>query len=941
MKLVPAALVLCALAAHAAAQDASPPAAARASLELVAAKGDPKALASAMARRGGDWFDVVLSVVAEPMPALGPTKAVVAGLPEPEKKGVGGVLDAFAAASPQARQDFANATGALLATLRTFGDPKADAKAVADAATLAEERVKAANHPWTTARGAAAKAIGKFDESIAPLEPELGAAVEALAALGDRFGAGLAAAFHAKALADANDFEKAVAARERAQADLKAIAALDKGAPHVRALLARIDLALAGPLFTDARDDAAAACCARARAHFKTSDPLRDLEAAAIEASIAIDRGNPAAAVEATKPHLVRVPQIRDRTVLVRFSMAVATALRMTGKSPAAIEFLRKALARAKELGLTPNEESPMRAAAALAYLQSGQNEPAHAAFEVAAKFADEPALRAFAKSALLNRALLLKTQDRDEEAGKTLERAAATSLGGPILDRVVSAGPFLNFAELLVDKGKPKEALKFIRDAALVAEELGLRLEEVRLAATTAVKSEGTPLHLRLGAALGSYESGPDWAGFEPVFLVTERRLQEVLARGAPEEKPPADMLERLRESDRQVLLLRRAISGARAPISEEEARRIVAFRQVMMDEASSRTPTYALRQFPRAGSIKRARDNYCGPDGAVYGASVTAEGAYAFAFSRDRFVFSAVPIVTRITDAVAAFASIAKDASASPAAWIAASAPVWEHLVQKQLVVFEDKKWVAVCPDPTIDDVPIEALVAPDAKSESFRTLPYLIQKIPMGRLPTCGLVTTQRNARIQSWVPDPFVGVVSKDDPAAGLALAQAFDPRVTAVAPRTERAGLMKLGDLAPGRAESAPEGGRQDRRARFLVFGPGIADHAVTWGPPTPALVCLMDPPASKEGSNNVFRWLIRGVRGVIAPSGPIERPVADAIMLATLRSFGQDGGNPIEALTVGKRAFLAASGKAAPPGVTEAHYHPAHWSKMQAWLVIP
>jgi hypothetical protein len=317
-----------------------------------------------------------------------------------------------------------------------------------------------------------------------------------------------------------------------------------------------------------------------------------------------------------------------------------------------------------------------------------------------------------------------------------------------------------------------------------------------------------------------------------------------------------------------------------------------------------------------------------------------VTPQGAFAFAFSRDRFVFNAVPLVTRIPDAVAAFASIAKDPKSSASAWIAASAPLWEHLVAKPLAAFEDKKWIAVCPDPVMDGIPFEALVPPDAKSDNFRTLPYLMQKIAVGRLPTAGLVSEMRTRRLQSWIPDPFVAVISADKPASGLAFAQAFDPRITAEGGKTERAGLFKLGAPATAGADTAPDA-RPDRRPRFLVFGHGIPDNQVSWEPPTPAVVCMLDPPAVKEGANNVFRWMIRGVRGVIAPGGPIDRPVADALMAGALKSFGQEGGNPIEALNVAKRSFLSAGPKAAPPGVTEAHYHPAIWTQMQAWLVIP
>lgn len=86
------------------------------------------AMAQAMGRRGGDWLDVVLSVVAESMPALDSSKAVVAGLPQPEQKGDAAVLEPLATAPAQARQDFANGAGALLVLVRKFGDPRSDAR---------------------------------------------------------------------------------------------------------------------------------------------------------------------------------------------------------------------------------------------------------------------------------------------------------------------------------------------------------------------------------------------------------------------------------------------------------------------------------------------------------------------------------------------------------------------------------------------------------------------------------------------------------------------------------------------------------------------------------------------------------------------------------------------------------------------------------------------
>src|SRR5262245_42858574 len=133
-----AAVFLCLLSgASAVAQDANPAGTARANLESLATKGDARQLSQALARRGGDWFDVVRSVVAEPMPALEPTKALIAALPEPEQKGVKALLDQIAAAPPATRQSFAAALGALMAVTRTFADSRGDPKALGDAVALA------------------------------------------------------------------------------------------------------------------------------------------------------------------------------------------------------------------------------------------------------------------------------------------------------------------------------------------------------------------------------------------------------------------------------------------------------------------------------------------------------------------------------------------------------------------------------------------------------------------------------------------------------------------------------------------------------------------------------------------------------------------------------------------------------------------------------------
>jgi hypothetical protein len=356
------------------------------------------------------------------------------------------------------------------------------------------------------------------------------------------------------------------------------------------------------------------------------------------------------------------------------------------------------------------------------------------------------------------------------------------------------------------------------------------------------------------------------------------------------------------------------------------------------MVDEAWSRAPTFALRRFPRAGSVKRARENYCGPDGAVFGASITAEGGYAFAFSRDRFTFAVVESALRVDENVAALAKLAKDPRSTPSAWVGACAPVWEHLIASTISVFEDKQWLVVCPDPTIDGIPIEALVPPEAKSDDWRTLPYLMQRIAVGRLPTTTLAAEMRGRRIVPWAPNAFAAIAlsAKDAPETGLPFAKAFDRDFAQGASSSGRVAVFKLGDTGGPAAESAPAG-----RPRILSFGYGVPPDAVGWERGAPAAICLMEPAAPEGGPDHARAWMILGARAVIAPSQPIDRPLAEALTAGILRSFAQDGSNPVEAVTMAKRSILNTSTDGKALGLTDAHYHPGKWSCMQAWLAIP
>ena len=496
----------------------------------------------------------ILSAVGEPMPPLDPTKAVIAALPEPEKKGV--------LADPRAARGRAGAGAAGLREPRRAlarRDPRvrrrdADSKAVADAATL---RRGPGRRPRTTrglnARAAVAKAMGSVrlaaSRRSSPSSPRRSRrSPRSATATAPRS----LSAFHAKALADAGDLEKALAARERAYAELKALGALDKGGrAAASAVLARIDLALAGPLFDDARDDAALECCARARAIFKTADAMRDLEASAIEATILIDRGNPAGGDRGHEEPR-RTASSRSRTRRSSRSSAPRTRRRCASRARrrSRLEFLRKAIGRAKELGLSPNEESPLRAAMALTYVQSGQNEPAHAALEVAAEVRG----RAGAAPARAGRAV--QPRDPAPDAGPARggrEGARARARDHPrradprsrrVGGRRTSRSPSCSST-----RASPRRPLKYLREVATVAEDLGIRFEEVRLPTTGVTTGGGEPIHVRLG---GGARQLPDRPGLGRVRAGVPRdgaaAAGSARAKARADEKAPADMAERLR---------------------------------------------------------------------------------------------------------------------------------------------------------------------------------------------------------------------------------------------------------------------------------------------------------------------------------------------------------------------------------------------------------
>ena len=255
--------------------------------------------------------------------------------------------------------------------------------------------------------------------------------------------------------------------------------------------------------------------------------------------------------------------------------------------------------------------------------------------------------------------------------------------------------------------------------------------------------------------------------------------------------------------------------------------------------------------------------------------------------------------------------------------------------------LPVFEDKKWIAVLPrSGRSTAIPIEALVPGDAKTDNCRTLPYLMQQY-RGRAAADFEPRARAPEPPQSAMgPEPLRrGRLGRARPAAGLPFAQAFDPKVTAETPIGPSApGVFKLGEVVPGGSrvrarQAAAHHGLRPRRRR---------QPRSRWAPPTPAVVCLLDPP-SVEGRrpNIVFRWMIRGVRGVIAPKGPIEKPVADALIDRHAQVVRAGRREPDRGADDGEARAPDDRGQAPAPGLTDAHYHPVQWTQMQAWLVIP
>ena len=156
------------------------------------------------------------------------------------------------------------------------------------------------------------------------------------------------------------------------------------------------------------------------------------------------------------------------------------------------------------------------------------------------------------------------------------------------------------------------------------------------------------------------------------------------------------------------------------------------------------------------------------------------------------------------------------------------------------------KNKKWVAVCPDPVIDTIPIEALVPGDAKSDNWRTLPYLMQRFAVGRLPTSSLVARAAEPPHRGMDRRPLRrGRLGRGQAGVGPPARAGVRPAGDGGgAGRTERAGRVQARrESSADGAESAPD----EAPAHHGLRPRGRREPRLGWAPPTPAVVCVLDP----------------------------------------------------------------------------------------------
>lgn len=909
----------------------------RAGLLALVGQNKPKDVAKALKPRDGEVFDLLVAATAEDPAALAAAQPILALLPEVEAKGLKVLCDGWIKASPDARKAFALAYGAVRAFERRVveGTWKPEERA-ADLAALAL-RLEAAASPYLRARVAIAAATAEIDAPFASRAAELKAARAELETVGDRRRRAVAEALAAKLLIESGDAEGALAARAAADELLAATGARTKEGP-VAELFGVVDVALAEGLLADARPDAALAAATRAKALVKASDARRRLRLATALVDAASDANGPASAVDAALALRSQVVATDDHRALVDGARVVGRALRAADKGEEAAKFTTLCRGRARQIGLPLRGEAELALLLGAAYAVDGKDEAATTAYGAAAEFAAKAGAPALVRIAIGSRAAMLAARKNEEEAAKLLAEAVKSSAGGPTLDRLTSAAIKLALGEAALDGRRLKDAVKWLVEPSAIADELGIAHEALpgRL---DVVRGVGGPtVRERLYAGLRELDVGRDFAQFEPVYAALERARYAALTARLPDEGAvdPAYLRE-WDASPRKIARLARAMRVGLGPPPEADAAEVFAHRRMLKDRAGAQGAFFAMKRFPEIVNLRKARDSVCGPRGAVYGAHVAESGGFAFAFTSEGFLFYSVPENVKLKELCETFAKVANDPASSPEQFVAASGPVWNELVKPVLPVLEQKTRLAVYVDPTLDGLPFEALVPPDAKGP-FPGLPYLLTRLSVGRLVAASWAKPGRKETPgSSWLGEPRLVGFAAEDAATLFGAARAFDEKVGPTALATERVALFTEADRAGGRVPARTKSGGA------VVFGVGAATRGPDWPfAKAPEIVALSDPPTGADGATDpILAWSASGAKAVVAPTTKLDPALAEALVARTLGLVARQGSGPIEAVSEAQRALLSGSleieGKPAKPEWRR----PAFFGRLRAYVTSP
>ncbi len=937
-----ATLAAMAIATSGRTQEPESPARFRATLEAATARVTVD-VAGAFDKRGNDVFDVLVTAIDTDGAAIGGAQRLASLLPGPEKAGLTTLLTELAAAEPKTRAAFADAVRALANLEAALADRRSPRKLLAERHAALTACLDAEPHAWIRARASLVAALMAVDGDLASQAAPLSAAAAVFDEAHDRFHLALTSVLWSKALVDAGECRRAIRMRDDAQALIAALKCQMERPGLVSAVLARTDASVARRLFDDGWDEPALVAAQRTRAVARLQDPDQESDAAILFAWIMIERRSYAAALEVLKPQQPRLSDDAPPDIRLRLATVLGTAMRLSGRVESATDVLRKTLARTATSKADARAEVLARFTLGLCLAQSKQAEAASEAFDAVAAKAASAGIAPLGRAAMMNRAILQLLTNNPDQAAKGMAAAVATSAGGATLDRIQGCGPLLVYADLLVDAGKPGDAMPWLRMAAGVSEEIGLSLDELRMPAGAVIPPSRVPLPARLAATITASDLKPDWSTLEPAFLAAETPAFDVVSRLGAADAAASETRDRADESRRKFTRILRALAGLRPPIAEAEAAAIVRERAAVVDEVWTQDPAFATRAFPRFPSLERARSQYCGYDGAIFHAVFSSAGSYVLAFSRNQLAFRFIPPSTPILDMVAKYRTVLRDPSSSPAAFVAAAGPLYDSLITPLTDVLDGRTWMAVYFDPALDDIPIECLVPTGTAATSWANLPYLMNTVAIGRIPTAGRTLAPRNRRPTSWLDEVRLVAVQGGGAPEVLEGARQFDPALTAASPRGDRALVVTREEYCAPTALAESRHPRAFPPGGVLWFGPGFPQASCEWpAGSTPGLVVSSDFLRPQfNGDDLTMRMIGKGARAVIAPRAPMDAELVDGLLRTTFLGLAEQSVGPIQALARAKQALLGGRMKSAA-GTGKAEWkHPAVWTALEAWVARP